>query len=965
MQQLSMRTRVAMVLVAAASGATGVRAQTVFYSENFNAAARNQPSGDPCVLGACASSVWTETPPAGWVVDDSGMPTYRCRVLGTCQPVCPRNAGILDWEGWSFVSKSFWVNAAGDQNRSLFTLGQNTVAVADPDEWDDAGAPADNCGYADYFMTSAPVSLANTEAGSVSFRFDSSWRPECCDDGESSSNNQTATIVAVYDVGGTPVEVTVLHWQSDDLLPDYHPDSENEAVVLTNEQLQVPAGATSVRFRFSLTNCGNDWWWAMDNLAVDARRNGGSVNLWNENFDSLPLQPSPEENSGGTCVNYCGQSTHTHTGPNGVVVDSTLTPAGGVPDWRGWSFVDPVYWNAVAGQDRNRFTAGTGLIAVADGDEWDDRPHDPGIMTTFLDTPVIDVGERCSETVILSFDSSWIPEPDQMAVVTVSFDGSAPVEVMHWNSTPNDPDFHPTAYSENVNVPVTVPTGVKTVKFSFMYQGGNNWWWAIDNLRVFSGQAVLPLAENEPRRDLMTLAPSVDFQPCFEPWSPTAPKGWSVDNTQMGIGGVQEWYGWNFAHVEWWYTDVEDQGRSLFQRASGYVAVADPDEWDDSTPGPTGTYNSFLSTPVMPATAGTNFTLDFDSSWLPEDFQTATLAVSFNGGTTYQTIFRWESETTLPDGVTPNPSFKPDAPNEHVSLTIPVPQGAGTATFKFGMINAGNDWWWAIDNLVARNNGVVALSENFDNVPNTQAPPSERFPTTICRYFSSVATQANGFVTDTAALVCGPSAPLDFVGWNSWFTEAWARAQGGRRNEVTPHAVYVSDFQSSGCTGTQTLESPGIDIRNINANSAQVSFASGWASGAGHVSRVDVSFDGGPWQTRLTWDANAAVGNPNRKTTTTDEVVTVGLNNPKGAASMRVRFSDSTSGWWAVSEVRVTGVVGSSGCRGDWNADCRLNSQDFFDFLTDFFNNDADFNRDTTTNSQDFFDFLTAFFAGC
>lgn len=52
-------------------------------------------------------------------------------------------------------------------------------------------------------------------------------------------------------------------------------------------------------------------------------------------------------------------------------------------------------------------------------------------------------------------------------------------------------------------------------------------------------------------------------------------------------------------------------------------------------------------------------------------------------------------------------------------------------------------------------------------------------------------------------------------------------------------------------------------------------------------------------------------------------------------------------------------------CRVNWDGIGGVNSDDFFAFIRDFFNVEADYNGDGVTNTADFFAFLSEFFQGC
>ncbi|MDP6678038.1 MAG: hypothetical protein QGG72_03995 [Verrucomicrobiota bacterium] len=169
----------------------------------------------------------------------------------------------------------------------------------------------------------------------------------------------------------------------------------------------------------------NSWWWSIDNIEIVSEQQP----LFAENFDSLDLGPFVSESeSGGDGTDWTASlpSGWTMTRGNGhgpkidhKVIDELQTNIETIAEFDGWTFVDPASWNATAGQGRDRFAKGTGIIAVADSDKFNDKSG--AKFNASLSTPPIDLTGIQPETLVLRFDSSWRQKKHFMESITQYF----------------------------------------------------------------------------------------------------------------------------------------------------------------------------------------------------------------------------------------------------------------------------------------------------------------------------------------------------------------------------------------------------------------------------------------------------------------------------------------------------------------------------------------------------------------
>ncbi|MDY6940278.1 MAG: discoidin domain-containing protein [Cyanobacteriota bacterium] len=189
-------------------------------------------------------------------------------------------------------------------------------------------------------------------------------------------------------------------------------------------------------------------------------------------------------------------------------------------------------------------------------------------------------------------------------------------------------------------------------------------------------------------------------------WTHTPPTGWKLSNDPKMPQGDAPWQGWSLTTLDVWKAaDSNIQARDEFTKASGVFAVADPDEWDDrNSPGSKGTFNSTLATPSIDVVGANNLKLTFDSHWRPYDEQTGLLLASFDGGTPVE-LLRYDSNNTDDSG------FR----NQTITKDFNVPDGASKLVLSWQLLNANNDWYWAIDNI-ALTGDATQPTETLTNV---------------------------------------------------------------------------------------------------------------------------------------------------------------------------------------------------------------------------------------------------------
>lgn len=607
---------------------------------------------------------WTHVPPTGWEVQNSSS-----------MPV-----GMTEWQGWSFTTPKFWT-AADTQGREGFGLGTGVIAVADPDEWDDKGSPASKGRFDSSLIGPAVPLPAGTRVVKVAF-----------DNHYLQYAGQTAQVLASFD-GAAPVEVLRYGAGSADVV-----NKRTEASVVP------PEGATNVRLTFRMSNAGNDWYWAIDDVAISARTAG-----------EFPAVVEP---------------TAIPTAPAGVssrkvlVVGVDGLRADQVKAMPALSALGKVAETTLYGQPLSSPTPESGWASLASGN-WPDVHQVKGSD--------VGLGELAAHPDFLTRLETANPQYSTVVIadrptVTLARSGEVPVFAkadvrLTWDGPQHgytSRDAAVTKAAEQV-LRAGAPDAM-VVQLGQLHQGGdlaavdsligrldkavrardglNGERWQVLVTSTTAGSTSAEAARNgvlvargltpTVPPDLVDVAPTVlgalgaavpaglagrDLaRPSSDSFDQAGlPKGWTI--TGRPAGGNAAWQGWTPTTRATWSNHGTDLERANATRLNGRFLVADKQLW-----GGTGTFTSEITSPAY-RVSGTSATIRFTNAlrWTPG--QLARVTISLDGGPSIQLA-----------------SYGGSKPATAEAIQVPLPPGTKNLAVRWQLYDAQGNSYWAIDN---------------------------------------------------------------------------------------------------------------------------------------------------------------------------------------------------------------------------------------------------------------------------
>ena len=718
---------------------------------------------------------WTDVFPDGWERDNTDTPEGE----------------PFEFYGFTIFDKASWVTTAGGQGRELFTIADGNVVVADGDEYDD-GTDIDPDLF-NVFLTTPEVSLAGQAADSVELQFDSSFRPY-------------PTMVGTVDVsfdGGS-------NWDNLLTLDDTTVEGGTSSLTRVNNKeildLSNPADA-SVMIRFGMTDAGNDWWWAIDNVALVAASDDGTPVDGITDDSTWTFETSPLFNpaNGATAVAVDTNLTVTFE------ADVHLTPGDGNVEIRRAADDSVVEILPVASE---RVTANGPTVTIDPAadleanteyyvliDEFsifDTAPvESPGITIfaeDFEGLPLQDsglVGGNDTDNYLVVMEGvldvqvageyTFGGNSDDGQLLAIDLDGDGDLDpfgdaIIFDDATHGTEDRLSTCdfgltscvgegvqfFSELENLAV----GQYAFEYwyfentggsggEFFYAPGFHEEFSADSFAIVGDDskgigvtaagitATTYLADvqdetldtitslDRAEELLLGFIPSVEGFPVsaqvefadvydsggsgryfhnnpvpgIEPpeagddWSPESPEGWTRESTVEDLG-TPEYNGWTFLNKEFWIAEQGGQDRDTFEKGQNVMAVSDPDAIDDYVDiggdgqDEEGIYDGWLATPVLPLdnVNSDNVFLVFDSSFRPYPTMKGSVEVSFDEGGSWENLLTLD-ENTVEGGVS---SLARANATESIEVDV---TNESSVMFRWLMEDAGNDWWWAVDNI--------------------------------------------------------------------------------------------------------------------------------------------------------------------------------------------------------------------------------------------------------------------------